>query len=108
MFATLRGLIKRINTASVDEVEGLALLGRIDDEVAGMQSAIARSEGRVEPALIKVAKARLVALKEAAIAARALRPEHIRYSGALACLRQGAVFGPMMGQAAMQVMARVA
>jgi hypothetical protein len=104
----MRGLIRQINTASAEEVEGLVLLGRIDDEVAGMTAAIAQVEGRVEPALLVVAKARLHALKEAAIAARALRPEHIRFSGALACLRQGAVMGPVMGQAAMQLMARVA
>jgi hypothetical protein len=108
MFATLRTLFRQINTASVAEAEGLALLAQIDGEVEGMRAAIAQAEGHVEPALLALAKARLHALKEAAIAARALRPEHIRFSGALACLQQGAVFAPMAGQAAVQLMARVA
>jgi hypothetical protein len=112
MFTTLRSLIKRINTASAAEVEGMALLARIDGEVVDMQLAIGQAEtqagGLAEAALLTMAKARLNVLKEAAIAARALRPEHIRYSGAMACLRQGAVFAPMAGQAAVQLMARVA
>jgi hypothetical protein len=108
MFATLRNVVKRINTPSAAEVEGLALLARIDDEAAAMQNAVQQAEERSDCALLAVARARLTALKEAAIAARALRPEHICYSGALACLREGVVFAPMMGQAAVQLLARVA
>jgi hypothetical protein len=108
MFATLRNVMTRINTPSTAEVEGLALLARIDDEAAAMERAIRKAEGGADAGMLSVARARLGALKEAAIAARALRPEHIRFSGALACLQQGAVFAPVLGQAATQVLARVA
>jgi hypothetical protein len=105
MFALMRNVVKRINTPSAAEVEGLALLARIDGEIAVMTAAV---EGAGQSSLAAVARARLAALKEAAIAARALRPEHIRFSGAMACLQQGAVLAPMMGQAAGQILARVA
>jgi hypothetical protein len=108
MFKAMRNVMKRINTPSVAEVEGLALLRRIDDEAEAMELAIRVAGRDVDAGVLTVARARLAALKEAAIAARGFRPEHIRFSGALACLQQGAVFAPMMGQAAVQLMARVA
>jgi hypothetical protein len=108
MFKAMRNVMKRINTPTVAEVEGLALLKQIDDEAKAMDLAIRVAGGDADAGLLSVARARLAALREAAIAARAFRPEHIRFSGALACLQQGAVFAPMAGQAAAQLMARVA
>jgi hypothetical protein len=108
MFNAIRKVMKRINTPSVAEVEGLALLKQIDEEAEAMELAIRVAGRDAEAGLLKVARVRLAALREAAIAARAFRPEHIRFSGALSCLQQGAVFAPMAGQAAAQLMARVA
>jgi hypothetical protein len=108
MFAILQKVKDRINTPSAAEVDGLALLARIDSEAAVMEGAIRDAGGKADGGMLAVARARLHALKEAAIAARALRPEHIRFSGALACLQQGAAFAPVLGQAATQVLARVA
>ena len=108
MFSTLRTMIKAVNRPSEAEVEGLALLARIDGETRAMHETIRAADRTVDTTVLAVARARLTALKEAAIAARALRPEHIRYSGALACLQCGQGMAPMMGQAAAQIWARVA
>lgn len=108
MLTALRQMMKRMIAASPAEVEGLGLIARLDGEIAVMTKAVKAAHGSAETALCMVARARLTVLQEAAIAARALRPEHIRFSGALACLQQGAVFAPMAGQAAVQLLARVA
>ena len=101
MFTSLRQMMKLINAASPAEVEGRVMIVQSDGEIAAMTQAV---NCGADTALVAVARAPLHALKEAAIAARALRPENIRFSGALACLQQGAVFAPLAGQ----MLARVA
>ena len=120
MFAALRTMMIQINTPSAAEVQGYALLARLDAEIATMAAAmqaadLVMAECNAEMAgLRRVAHVRLTALKEAAIAARAVRPEHIRHSRAAACLRDGANIAGLMGKAydmnesAVQPMARVA
>lgn len=108
MFSTLRTMMNAISTPSLAEVEGRLLLARLDREACAMRDAIRRADGGVDTALLSVAYARLSVLKEAAIAARALRPEHIRFSGALACLQCGSGMDPMIGVTGAQILPQVA
>lgn len=106
MLNRLRRLLNQINTASAAEQQGRALLARIDAEAALMTATLQTAARHLTAtdaettAILRVARFRLLALREAAITARALRPEHIQYSGAAACLCDGTNIAPLLARLA--------
>ncbi|MCU0801774.1 MAG: hypothetical protein MUD11_08360 [Rhodobacteraceae bacterium] len=90
MLTRLRKMMKRITAPSAAEIEGQALLARLDGEIATLREVLQRADAAVGAGWMTMARARLNMLKEAAIAARALRPEHLCHCQAMKALCESA------------------